>query len=296
MQQERRFSPESVLRYEKDIAYFLDFLKRHFGAEPDLKTLLRVEPLDLRGFLSERHAKNQAKASIARITSCLRGFYKFLSIKGYGQNAAIATMRSPKLPQHLPRAVSENQAMALMQKMESPGGNWQKKRDAAILLLLYGAGLRVGEAVKLNRAEAPTADKITVTGKGNKQRQVPILPEIRQAVEDYLAALPLQLAPGGALFVGPRGKRLQRTYVANLLQKLRLELDLPKTTTPHALRHSFATHLLNNGVDLRNLQKLLGHASLSTTQRYAKMEIEQLGKIHAAAHPRAAKNQKRKAS
>ncbi len=295
MTEERRFSKESVLRYEKDLAYFLDFLKRHFGKEPDLKTLLRVEPLDLRGFLSERHAKNQAKASIARIMSTMRGFYKFLSIKGYGRNAAIATMRSPKLPQHLPRAVSESQAMALMQKMKSPGGDWQKKRDAAILLLLYGAGLRVGEAVKLNRAEAPTGDKITVTGKGNKQRLVPILPEICAAVEEYIRAIPFELAPHDALFVGMRGKRLQRTYVANLLQKLRLELNLPKTTTPHALRHSFATHLLNNGVDLRNLQKLLGHSSLSTTQRYAKMEIEQLGKIHAAAHPRS-KKPKRKAS
>lgn len=290
MRDEKRFSPETLERYRKDLGYFLEFSMRHKAGLLTLKTLLNFTASDFRAFLAERHAAEQAKASIARILSALRGFYKYLDLAGHGQNAKIATLRGPRLGSRLPRAISPLEAQNLLDAVAaSEEEEWLQKRNLALFSLLYGAGLRIGEALALNRGDAPNDDVMTVTGKGSKQRIVPVLPPVREAIADYIAACPLPLPKSGPLFIGQKGKRLQRTYAANLLQHWRVALGLPDHTTPHALRHSFATHLLNGGADLRAIQELLGHANLATTQRYTASDAEKLMAIHRKAHPRAKK-------
>jgi integrase/recombinase XerC len=253
--------------------------------------LLALKHADFRAFLAARLQDGQVKASIARIASTLRNFYKFLERHGHGRNHAVTTMRAPKLPKTLPRAVKADEVQEILDDTAGLSQQeWVQARDVALLTLLYGAGLRISEALNLNRKEAPIAnDNLRITGKGNKQRIVPILPEIRRAVKQYLDTCPFDLEDNAPLFIGLRGKRLQATYVANRLQKVRERLGLPPGTSPHALRHSFATHLLGNGADLRVIQELLGHASLSTTQRYTKVDAEKLVAEHAKAHPRSQK-------
>ncbi len=290
MGSERRYSPETITRYHQDIQYFLSFVQTHTGGLIGTAELLQLQPADFRAFLAHRHNENQSRASIARILSTIRGFYKFMAVKNYGQNSAIAAIRAPKLPKSLPRAIGQEDTEKIMAAQDIlPGADWVQKRNLAIFSLLYGAGLRVGEVVGLNFANAPTGDSIVITGKGRKQRLVPILPQIQHAVRDYIKSCPVGMAANDPLFVGEKGKRLHRTQIANMLQQLRGALNLPPHTTPHALRHSFATHLLNGGADLRSIQELLGHANLSTTQRYAQVEIEKMLSIHANSHPRAKK-------
>ncbi len=291
MESERRFSGESLDRYRRDIGYFFEFQQKHLGKTLDLHCLLALDAADFRAFLADRHADDFAKASIARILSTIRAFYRYLSKKNLGQNAAISIIRAPKLPKHLPRAISLEEASLVINRDNGLSDiKWIQSRNVAIFILLYGAGLRVGEVVALNRDAVPMPDILTITGKGKKQRQVPILPEIQQAMRDYIRDCPHSGGKDTPLFVGVKGKRLNRAHVANLLQKLRIELGLPNHTTPHALRHSFATHLLNNGADLRVIQELLGHSNLSTTQRYAKIEFQKMMDVHNNAHPRAKKN------
>lgn len=290
MRDEKRFSPESLDRYHKDIAYFLEFSVRHHGGLMTLKTLIDFTASDFRAFLAERHAADQARGSIARILSTIRGLYKFLATKNYGQNSRINTVRTPKLPKRLPRAISPVEADHLLSAMDVlTDESWLQKRNRAIFLMLYGAGMRVGEVLALNRKQIPDGDTMVITGKGSKQRLVPVLPQLRQAMNDYLRECPIPLAANDPLFVGEKGKRLNRTHVANLLQQLRGALGLPDHTTPHALRHSFATHLLHSGADLRTIQELLGHANLSTTQRYTESDAAKLMQVHQAAHPRSNK-------
>lgn len=287
---ERRLAPLTLRRYADDFSYFIRFLPQHMGGRVTLKMLLALEHADFRAFLADRLQDGQVKASIARITSTLRSFYRFMEKKGIGKNHAITSVRAPKLPKSLPRAIDPASTQELLNDAPNISEiEWIKKRDVAIFTLLYGAGLRIGEAMKMNRADAPQSDQIIITGKGNKQRLVPILPQIRDAIAEYVAACPFDLPKDGPLFVGLRGKRLHSTHVANQLQKVRERLGLPEGTTPHALRHSFATHLLGGGADLRVIQELLGHASLSTTQRYTKVDAERLMQEHMKAHPRARK-------
>jgi integrase/recombinase XerC len=284
---ERRASAHTVAAYGRDLAGFLDFLTGHLGELPSLAGLGQLSPADFRAWLAER-ARRVERGSIARGLSVVRGFIRFLERRGLAACPALAVLRGPKLPHTIPKPLSVADAAEMI---EAPAGlvasAWQAKRDIAILTLLYGGGLRISEALGLKRSEAPRGELMTVAGKGRKQRMVPVLAAVREAIAHYLAACPYALAPDGPLFVGARGGPLGPRMVQRRMEELRALLGLPETATPHALRHSFATHLLGAGGDLRAIQELLGHASLSTTQRYTSVETERLLAVYDAAHPRA---------
>jgi len=279
---ERRASAHTIAAYGQDLAAFLDFLQSHRGEVPSLGMLAALRIQDFRAYLAHRMADHLAKASIARALSVLRGFFRFLDRRELVKNAALGTLRSPKLPKSVPKPLSVPDAAETLEP-------WISLRDSAILTLLYGCGLRLSEALGLARAAAPKpADTIlAITGKGSKQRIVPLLPVVTEAIAAYLAACPHWLPPDGPLFVGERGGPLNPRLVQRQMAQLRILLGLPDTATPHALRHSFATHLLAAGGDLRAIQELLGHASLSTTQRYTAVDAEHLLEIYDKAHPRA---------
>jgi integrase/recombinase XerC len=286
---ERRASPHTLAAYGSDLAQFLDFMSEHRGGVPALCDLEALAPADFRAFLAARANAQLMRSSSARAMSVLRGFFRFLDRRGLVKNAALAAVRTPKLPKSLPRALSIDEARDALERAPSLASReWEGKRNLAIFTLLYGGGLRIGEALGLKRREAPVkAGAITITGKGNKTRLVPVLPQVAAAIVDYLAACPHELAPEGPLFVGLRGKALNPRQVQGQMAKLRLLLGLDERATPHALRHSFATHLLAEGADLRAIQELLGHASLSTTQRYTAVDAARLAAVYDKAHPRA---------
>jgi integrase/recombinase XerC len=220
--------------------------------------------------------------------SVLRGFVRFLQRRGLASTAALAALRSPKLPPGVPKPLTVEDALATVETVgDLAREGWQARRDTALLALIYGCGLRLSEALGLGRDEAPLGEMLTITGKGRKQRQLPVLPAVRTALADYLAACPYALGADDPLFVGARGGPLNPRLVQRQMAALRGYLQLPATATPHALRHSFATHLLGGGGDLRAIQELLGHASLSTTQRYTSVETEHLLAVYDGAHPRA---------
>jgi integrase/recombinase XerC len=289
LQSERRASPHTVAAYGSDLAQFLEFIAEHRGGIAGIDDLAALTPADFRAFMATRIFDNIQHSSTARALSVLRGFFRFLDRRGLAKNAALAAVRSPKLPKSVPKALTVEEAEATLDLAPTLAcKGWEGKRSLAILMLLYGAGLRIGEALSLTRGEAPLkAGAITITGKGHKARMVPILPAVAAAIGDYLAACPHELKRDAPLFVGARGKALSPRPVQAEMAKLRLMLNLDEHATPHALRHSFATHLLGGGGDLRAIQELLGHASLSTTQRYTKVEPEHLLKVYEAAHPRA---------
>jgi integrase/recombinase XerC len=285
---ERRASPHTVAAYGRDLAFFLDFLTEHLGELPSLAAINGLRPADFRAYLAHRVGDRIDRSSLARALSVLRGFVRFLHRRGLSSTTALAALRSPKLRQGVPKPLTVDDAKSSVDAASGLAANdWQGKRDAAILTLLYGCGLRLSEALGLTRAEAPVGEMVAITGKGSKQRFLPVLPVVREAVADYLAACPHQLTAAGPLFVGARGGPLNPRLVQRQMVLLRGFLGLPETATPHALRHSFATHLLGAGGDLRAIQELLGHASLSTTQRYTSVETERLLAIYDAAHPRA---------
>ncbi|MGH6989000.1 MAG: tyrosine recombinase XerC [Stellaceae bacterium] len=289
LETERRVSPHTLAAYGRDLAFFLDFLTAHHGGEPDLAMLSALTPADFRAFLAHRASRNVGRNSNARGLSVLRNFFRFLDRRGLARNAALLAVKSPKLPKPVPKALSVEDAQAALDGiMDIERQAWIAKRDLAILTLLYGAGLRIGEALSLKRGEAPLSpDTMRITGKGNKTRMVPILPAVAEAVQDYLAACPHALAKDDPLFVGARGGPLHPRLIQGEMARLRAALRLPEHATPHALRHSFATHLLAGGGDLRAIQELLGHASLSTTQRYTKVDAARLLAVYDGAHPRA---------
>jgi integrase/recombinase XerC len=289
---QKRHSPATVKAYRTDLFGFLQFCAGHFGDAPDLETLLALRAADFRAWLAAQHRRGLARRSTVRSLAAVRGFYRFLDRQHGRHNPAAAALRTPRLEQRLPRPLSPPQiAMLLEEPPDADLAPWVIRRDLALLLLLYGAGLRIGEALGLNRGtvgEPPAALRsLTVTGKGGKQRLVPILPAVAEALADYLQAFPQPLSHTAPLFVGVRGKRLQSAVVRRRMQHLRRLVGLPENATPHALRHSFATHLLAGGADLRVIQELLGHASLSTTQGYTAVEGERLMKLYHRAHPRA---------
>jgi len=284
---ERRAAPHTVAAYGRDLAFFLDFLTEHLGELPGLSIFTQLAPADYRAYLAHRAAEVE-RASIARGLSVVRAFIRFLERRGLAASPALAVLRAPKLPKSVPKPLSVVDAAEIVEApTELVTSVWQAKRDIAMLTLLYGCGLRLSEALGLKRSEAPRGDLITITGKGRKQRLVPVLPAVRAAIADYLAACPYALSADGPLFVGARGGPLHPRIVQRQMQALRGMLGLPETATPHALRHSFATHLLGGGGDLRAIQELLGHASLSTTQRYTSVETERLLAVYDSAHPRA---------
>lgn len=284
---EKRASPHTLAAYGRDLGGFLGFLARHLGESVSLAGLSALQPADFRAWLARRALDGLAKSSTARALSTVRGFFRFLERRGLAANPAVAAVRGPRVPQSVPKALTVDEAMDALESVgELSDEPWVAARDAAVLALLYGCGLRVGEAVGLDRRVLPLGDTITITGKGGKARMLPVLPVVRRAVEDYLARCPYRLGPADPLFVGVRGGRLGARQVQQAIQTLRGWLGLPETATPHALRHSFATHLLAGGGDLRAIQELLGHASLSTTQRYTAVDAARLLEVHRAAHPR----------
>ncbi len=285
---ERRSSSQTVLAYGRDIADFCRFLTEHLSYRPGLQDLEALRPADFRSYLAHRHGRGLARSSTARALSSLRGFFRHLERAGLASNAAIHGVRTPKVPKSVPKALDEKQAMEAVDTVgELSDETWIGKRDVAVLTLLYGCGLRIGEALALDRRQAPDGDAMTVTGKGRKQRLVPVLPVVRSAITDYLTTCPYDGGEDGPLFFGARGGRLNAGIVQRQVRRLRVLLGLPETATPHALRHSFATHLLAGGGDLRTIQELLGHASLSTTQRYTDVDSAHLLAVYEKAHPRA---------
>ena len=285
---ERRASAHTVAAYGRDLAAFFDFLGPHRGEVPSLALMSLLTPADFRAFLALRAGDGRERTTIARGLSVLRGFVRFLERRKLASAPGLAVLRAPKLPQSVPKPLTvEDADAAITAAGDVATSVWQQKRDVAMLTLLYGCGLRISEALGLTLGEAPHGDVLVVTGKGRKQRYVPVLPAVTEAIADYLAACPYPLTKAGPLFVGARGGPLNPRLVQRQMQMLRGMLGLPDTATPHALRHSFATHLLGGGGDLRAIQELLGHASLSTTQRYTKVEPEHLLKVYEAAHPRA---------
>ena len=292
LEHEKRASAHTLSAYRRDLTQFLEFLSGHLGGLPGLKDLRSLRTADFRAWLAARASDGLSRTSVARSLSVVRGFFRWLARRGLVENAALTTLRTPKVPRSVPKALAADEAIETLELAKDLAAKpWTGKRDAAILALLYGCGLRIGEALSLTRAEAPRPgqEELRVTGKGNKERAVPLLPGVIEAVQDYLAACPFALEPADPLFVGARGKALGARRVQETVAALRAALGLPATATPHALRHSFATHLLAGGADLRAIQELLGHASLSTTQRYTEVDIAGLLSVYDRAHPRARK-------
>ncbi len=289
LETEHRVSPHTLAAYGRDLASFLDFLVEHRGGVPGLAALSALLPADFRAWLARRAGDDIGRSSNARALSTLRNFFRFLERRGLAKNAALIAVKSPKLPKPVPKALSADEAQAALDGVAGVTREaWIAKRDLALLTLLYGAGLRLGEALGLRRGDAPRGGAtLSITGKGNKTRLVPILPAVAEAIADYLAVCPHALIKDGPLFVGSRGGPLHPRLVQGQMAKLRMALGLPEHATPHALRHSFATHLLAGGGDLRSIQELLGHASLSTTQRYTKVDDARLLAVYDSAHPRA---------
>jgi len=285
---ERRASAHTVAAYGRDLCSFLDFLTGHLGEAPSLATIDALCPADFRAYLARRAGDGIERSSSARSMSVLRNFVRFLRRRSLATTSALSALRSPKLPAAVPKPLTVDDAVAAVAAAgELARDSWQGRRDTALIALIYGCGLRLSEALGLSRADAPTGEMLTIIGKGRKTRQLPVLPAVREAVADYLAVCPYPLAAEDPLFVGARGGPLHPRLVQRQMVALRGYLGLPGTATPHALRHSFATHLLGAGGDLRAIQELLGHASLSTTQRYTLVETERLLAIYDDAHPRA---------
>lgn len=285
---EKRVSAHTLDGYGRDLARFCEFLTGHRGELPDLAALNDLSTGDIRAFLAARQGQGIARSSLARQLSTLRGFFRHLEAGGLIARAVMAGVRTPRLPKAAPKALTVTEAAdslaAIGDISEEP---WIGARDLALLTLLYGCGLRLGEALALKRAEAPGPDGVRVRGKGNKERIVPVLPVVSAAIAEYLRLCPYPLEPADLLFVGARGGPLNPGVVQRQVRRLRVALGLPDSTTPHALRHSFATHLLRAGGELRAIQELLGHASLATTQRYTDVDAARLQAVHRAAHPRA---------
>ena len=286
LERERRRSPHTVRAYGATAHRLIDFLGDHLGGPPDAAALARLTPADLRAFLTRRRAEGLGNSSAARELSALRGFIAFAAAEA-GQGS-VPRLRGPKRPRSVPRPVSPDEAVALAEEVgEDATAEWIAARDFALLLLLYGSGLRVAEALGLTGAALPLGPAITVTGKRSKTRIVPLLPQVREAMERYLALSPYAVARTEPLFRGARGGPLNGEMIRRVVRRARVRLGLSDRTTPHALRHSFATHLLGRGADLRALQELLGHASLSSTQIYTAVDAAHLMDVYRNAHPRA---------
>ncbi len=310
---EKHVSKHTFRAYTSDVNVFITFLAEHHESKVSLNSLCDASIQDFRSWLSRRHMDGAKASSRARSLSGVKNFLTFLDRQGIAHNAAIRTISSPKLPHKLPRPLYEDQAREILIPVRE---DWQGLRDQALFTLLYGCGLRIDEALSLNIGDvsswcrpglipaftgrdrvAQSPDEpdpcvrrddnyLRVIGKGKKERQIPVLPIVHKAISDYRAACPYPETADRALFLGARGKRLNQGVAQRDMREIRKSLGLPETATPHALRHSFATHLLQNGANLREIQDLLGHASLSTTQRYTEIDAKELMAIHKKAHPR----------
>src|SRR6185436_17427697 len=279
----------TLVAYERDLRQLLAWLERDLGRAPTLADLARIDARQLRGFLASRRQAKVGSRSLARSLSGLRTFFRWLETEDVARNRAIREVARPRVGHGIPKPLSVEKAAAVVDGGMAAELDWIAARDAAVLLLLYGSGLRISEALGIARREAPTGERqvLRVVGKGGKERLVPVLPVTQAAVSRYLALCPYSLAPDGPLFLGAKGGPLSPRIVQLLMERMRGALGLPDTATPHALRHSFATHLLSAGADLRQIQGLLGHASLSTTQVYTEVDRDRLLAVYDKAHPRA---------
>ena len=295
LKSERRLAAHTLIAYEHDVATFLGFMTTYLGGRRRWHALGKLKPAEFRAWLAERARQGLARTSTARAFSSVRSFFRFLDKRGLAHNASIGAIQTPKLPRSVPKALSERDMEELLDApAEQEREAWVELRDTAVLLLLYGAGLRIGEALGLAKGTVDGLlktgrDTLAITGKGNKTRLVPLLPQALEALRAYRDACPLlkALGPGDAFFLGARGGALDPAIVQKRVRDLRRQLGLADSVTPHALRHSFATHLLGAGGDLRTIQELLGHACLSTTQRYTDVDAARLSAVYRAAHPRA---------
>ena len=287
---ERRLAPNTLEAYGRIGRLYLACLERHRGGPQRLADLGTVTAAEVRAHLAERRTGDHplAARSISQTLSAIRAFHGFLDRRCGTPAPQLVLVRGSRIKTSLPRPVSEDQARGLLQETDAdPDAEaWEAARDRAVLTLLYGCGLRISEGLSLSRADAPLPETLRITGKGGKTRLAPVLPAVREAVDGYLALQPFPLAPADALFRARRGGPLTPRHVQAMVQRLRGRLGLPATATPHALRHSFATHLLGAGADLRSIQELLGHASLSTTQKYTAVDAQRLLDAYSGAHPR----------
>jgi integrase/recombinase XerC len=289
---ERRLSPKTLEAYARDLRQCLTFLSQHWGRRVTLKGFAALEATDIRAFMAMRRADEIGSRSLMRALAGLRSFGRFLEREGKGKVGALSAIRAPKIAKSLPKPIQMEAAKRFADADERAGEErdpWILARDAAVMALLYGSGLRISEALGLKRRDVPKpgeGDVLVVTGKGNKTRMVPVLQNVLALIADYVAMCPHSLAPAGPIFVGARGGPLSPRIIQLTMERLRGALGLPDSATPHALRHSFATHLLSRGGDLRAIQELLGHASLSTTQIYTGIDSERLLEVYKTAHPR----------
>lgn len=285
---EKRAAAHTVEAYQSDLAHFLRFIADYRGGQIRLSRLADFTLTDFRAWMAQMANENIGAASRARALAGLRNFFKWLDRTGRLHNPAIELLRAPKTPKRLPRPLSEDNAQEVVALAKNvPQAEWVGLRDQALFTLLYAAGLRISEALSLTHKDLAQQERLVVTGKGNKQRVVPLLPIIQETLSAYLQACPFPSSAHGPVFIGSRGQALNPGVAQRQMRQLRRDLNLPDTATPHALRHSFATHLLASGADLRTLQELLGHSSLSTTQLYTRIESVQLAQTYRAAHPRA---------
>ena len=280
-------SDNTLLAYHTDVAGFMAFMTLHSGQRAGLAALARISVSDMRAWMAQQRAQKIAPRSLARKLSAVKNFYVWLAAREGFEPTPVLSLQTPKFQAKLPRPLSEDAALAVVETVELQAlESWVGARDVAVVTLLYGAGLRISEALGLKRSDAPLPDVLKIAGKGGKERMVPILEVARKAVDIYLRLCPHPATANSPLFVGVRGGALSPRLIQKAMQQTRLQLGLPSTATPHALRHSFATHLLSAGGDLRSIQELLGHSSLSTTQNYTVVDTARLLEVYKNAHPK----------
>lgn len=278
----------TVTAYRADVAEFIAFLTGHHAEPQGLAPLARIGVADMRAWMAHLRARDVSARSVARKLSAVKAFYRWLAAREGFEPTAVLQTRAPRFQNRLPRPLAEDAARAMIDGVEHQARDgWIGARDAAVVTLLYGCGLRMSEALGLTGGDLPLGDSLRITGKGGKERIVPVLPIARRAVETYLRLCPYTPDRDGPLFLGARGGRLDGRLVRRAVEVARMQLGLPATATPHAMRHSFATHLLSAGGDLRSIQELLGHASLSTTQVYTSVDEARLMEVYDKAHPKA---------
>lgn len=280
-------SDNTIAAYNNDLRGFLAFMALHLGGEAGRGGLARVALTDMRAWMASERGRGVSARSLARSLSAVKSFYHWLSERDAFDATAVLSTRSPKFTKKLPRPLAPDAAKAVLETSSLQAQeDWVGARDTAVITLLYGCGLRISEALGLTCADAPLGDVIRIVGKGKKERLVPVLPAARDVVEAYRKLCPHPETPDAALFRGVRGGPLRPRQIQKVMEQTRLQLGLPATATPHAMRHSFATHLLAAGGDLRAIQELLGHASLTTTQTYTSVDTTRLLEVYDAAHPR----------
>lgn len=284
LQLERSYSNHTLISYHNDLNHYLKFIQDYNGSEIALSTLMDADLRLIRSWLAQRKTQDFSASSSARALSSVKNFYKFLHYARGNTNNAIFSTRSPKKAKPLPKALSIDEAKLAIEKIENYGKNdWLSLRDKALLMLIYASGLRISESLSITKKHL-LEPYIRILGKGNKERLIPWIPAAKNIIQQYLELIPYDVSVG-QIFLGEHGKPLQAAVFNKQLITLRRSLGLPEHLTPHAFRHSFATHLLENGADLRSIQELLGHASLSTTQRYTKVNIKHLSDVYKASHP-----------